>query len=140
MSKYIINDDKSQEKAKKDNSNMNQLKEYWIDILWVLLAIAPTSYALLCDIQISISDLEHKYYWFQRSGSLMVLFAVTLDFEQSKYIHREESISPRIGTNILIGKELSNARRLIQHFAVFLILIGTLIWGYGDLPFKINQQ
>ena len=113
---------------------MNKLKEYWIDILFILLAIIPSSYAFFYDFHIHIS--ENKEYWFQRSGSLMVIFAIALDSEQAKYIERKESSTFYIGTPIVLGKELSRSRSLIQKFSIVLMITGTIIWGYGDLCFK----
>ena len=109
------------------------IKEYRIDILFTLLAILPVIFSFYIDM----NTAENGYYWFQRSGSIMVLFAVALDFEQSKYIKRQSSNSVFIGNQPTItGRILSITRTYIQRFSIVLIVIGTAIWGYGDLLFK----
>jgi len=109
------------------------IREYWIDILFTLLAVIPVCVSLYIDI----NTIENEYYWFQRSGSIMVLFAVALDFEQSKYTKTKESSSLMIeGKPAIIGQVLSITRVYIQRFSIVLIVLGTAIWGYGDLLFK----
>ena len=107
------------------------LREYWIDILFSFLAIFPVILSWYID-----KYIPNEIYWFQRSGSLMVFFSIALEVEQSKYITRKENTEFRIGTPIHIGKELSEIRNYIKRFSIVLILIGTIIWGYGDLLFK----
>ena len=109
------------------------IKEYWIDILFTLLAVVPVIYSFYIDI----NTVQNEYYWFQRSGSIMVLFAVALDFEQSKYTKTQSSSSLMVeGKPAIVGQVLSTTRIYIQRFSIVLIVLGTAIWGYGDLLFK----
>ena len=109
------------------------IKKYWIDILFTLLAVTP----VILSLYIDINTVQHEYYWFQRSGSIMVLFAVALDFEQSKYTKTKESNSLIVEEKpAIIGQVLSTTRIYIQRFSIVLIILGTAIWGYGDLLFK----
>jgi len=56
------------------------LKVYKTDITLALLAVLPAGISLGLDLLQS-----NDYFWFQRSGALMVLFGVLLDFNQNQY-------------------------------------------------------
>ena len=113
------------------------IKKYWIDIVYTLLAIIPVLISLFYDMHLE----KNTYFWFQRSGSLMVLFGVMLDFEQTKYSGIEESKHNFVGdgTPQIIAKHLPKERLYIKRFSIVLIIIGTFIWGYGDLLFKFLE-
>jgi len=86
--------------------------------LLIVLAIAPTTVSFVVDLNLDNPD------WFNRSGSIMVLFGAWLEMTQ---------IRPdmRIGGNgVIIIKSK------IDYLAFTLIILGTIIWGYGDLIFK----
>ena len=107
-------------------------KKYKVDFLLGFLAIVPTSISLAYDFSVA-----NEYYWFQRSGSLMVLFGVMLDFYQNQHTELEQSSSVTIGGQAAItGTTLSKTRKYIQVFSIGLAIVGTFIWGYGDVPFK----
>ncbi|PSJ23566.1 hypothetical protein CVH10_01500 [Halomonas sp. ND22Bw] len=76
--------------------------------------------------------------WFQRSGSLMVLFAAWLDFRQARLL-AEASPEQRVELSLLMGlsRAQDDPRRVwFQRLAIWLLITGTVIWGYGDLPFR----
>ena len=107
------------------------IKNYKVDILLASLAVFPTVISLIVDLICS-----NEYFWFQRSGSVMVLFAVILDFNQSRYAENKSSTNVIIqGVPALIGVALTEPRKKIQIFSIFLAVLGTFIWGYGDIPF-----
>ena len=77
--------------------------------------------------------------WFQRSGSFTVLFAVWAEYKIFK-VHTltmpmsegGETYQDAAHTGVLktkYGKKLN----AINFVSVTLIIIGTIIWGYGDL-------
>lgn len=103
-------------------------------------------------------------YWFQRSRALIVLTGAALQYVKlvglwNKALDREMSIEP-VESRIASGKGidmLSMANQSVQTrefairihetlteksvldvLAVVSIVAGTIIWAYGDLPFK-NQ-
>ena len=104
----------------------------------------------------------NDFYWFQRSGALIVLAGVELQYSNlmsvwKKAVEREkniESVVSRIASAKGIGmKELAEesektrafalrihetvtSKSTKEVFAVAFIIAGTVIWGYGDLPFK----
>lgn len=80
-------------------------------------------------------DIENYASWFQRSGALMVFFAVWAEF-------RLQSISGLVDPN---GYVLADFRAFEPYkqwwskfriFGLLLALAGTFIWGYGDLLFR----
>lgn len=80
-----------------------------------------------------IPEGENPGVWFQRSGSITVMLAVSIEF----FLLRIEShINPENNTPSRVW-ELGETYRywfnLIQIMAVVLAIIGTVIWGYGDL-------
>lgn len=110
---------------------MNKLKKYLDDIGFILFATIPTAASFIIDIQ------NESHEWFQRSGSIMVLFAVGLEFRQTSSNPIKASGTLFIeGTAAAIGGEISKTRKKLHFLAISLIAIGTAIWGYGDLAFK----
>jgi len=108
------------------------LKVYKTDITLALLAVLPAGISLGLDLLQS-----NDYFWFQRSGALMVLFGVLLDFNQNQYQKTQESTGVKInGIPAIIGSSMPLARKRIQVFSIALAVLGTFIWGYGDIPFK----
>ena len=74
--------------------------------------------------------------WFQRSGSLLVLFAVVLEIRQTAIEQPKKSKSVSIeGTAAATRGSISVANKRLHRIAWGGIVIGTVIWGYGDLLF-----
>jgi hypothetical protein len=80
-------------------------------------------------------DFETYASWFQRSGALMVFFAVWAEF-------RLQSISGLVDPNGYVVAEFRAFEPYKPWWSIFrisglvLALIGTFIWGYGDLFFR----
>jgi hypothetical protein len=125
--------------------------------------IFTTSMILAGIISFTVDHLfKNELYWFQRSGALLVLAGVELQYSRltmlwQSAVNREREIEPvqsRIDSGKGIGmKELAEESEKTRAFAlrifdtvttkskkeiiaISLIIIGTFIWGYGDLPFK----
>ena len=87
-----------------------------------------------------ISDIyqcpEIQNHWFQRSGSLLVIYGALFE---AKYILRSIDGSGKLagGLAAIGGPDektpLWSIENIKRHAGFFTILIGTLIWGYGDL-------
>jgi hypothetical protein len=107
---------------------------------------------------------SNDFFWFQRSGALIVLAGANLQYSKlvtlwKKAFEREMAIEP-VESRIASGQGISMlamAKESVQTrdfairihdavteksmkdvVAIFLIVLGTVVWGYGDLPFK-NQ-
>lgn len=80
--------------------------------------------------------------WFQRSGSITVLFAVWAEFKLFKL---GENLNPRsdggqtwedLGHADVLHKEFAGYLATFKIIAAMLAITGTLICGYGDLFHK----
>jgi len=75
--------------------------------------------------------------WMQRSGSVMVLFGL---LAEARAINCFFILNPSglVESNIDEAKiKYGSSPKLLNLIAFFIIALGTLIWGYGDIPFKI---
>ena len=97
-----------------------------IVLLCVAFLVVSTSFIL------SIYDDEN--FWFMRSGSIMVLLAVVVEYRLNQHtlknINKKHKMSGANGFtwNLLNSKEHNKIAIVTHSFVV----IGTLIWGYGD--------
>lgn len=75
--------------------------------------------------------------WFARAGSLTVLFAAAVQFrlaQQSDAGHRRAQMSLAIG-GLPLGGDVSSLQTWLARISLWLMIVGTLVWGYGDLLF-----
>ena len=99
-----------------------------------LALIAFESLALVVSLWFSVTLREGE--WFQRSGAIVVLISVILEIRQS--IAKQPQANSRHyidKTPVMIKQHFPNVRSLFHWIAWSGIVIGTLIWGYGDLFF-----
>lgn len=71
--------------------------------------------------------------WFARSGSVMVLFAVIVEHLLSKI--KTHTYSPNAFVNskpVMLDRDMESRYFITKYIAHIYIVIGTLIWGYGD--------
>lgn len=74
--------------------------------------------------------------WFQRSGSLFVLFSVLVEIQQTAIKQPEGSSFVSInGAPAAIRQPIAAMSKWLHRFAWGGIVTGTVIWGYGDLLF-----
>ena len=98
-------------------------------ILVLLSLIAVLSSAL-------VSHCLNDGTWFQRSGSLWVLFSVILEILQTKINQPRPSSGVTInGAPALTEPPTTILDRLFHGISWIGIVLGTLVWGYGDLVF-----
>lgn len=86
----------------------------------MLLAVGPVV------VSFAVSWLTGDGQWFQRSGSLMVLFSVAVE---SRRRQLQQAGNP-------VGRGTWLFWRQIPYICYLSIFMGTLIWGYGDLLFE----
>lgn len=87
------------------------------ELVLVLLAVAPAMISLAASV--ATGDGE----WFQRSGSLMVLFSAAVEYRRRHLLQAGR------------GNDSWLFWRRIPYVCYSAILLGTLVWGYGDLLF-----
>ena len=116
---------------KKIESKLNKGLLYSITLIFIMIL---TIFILL----INKPESEYMGVWFQRSGSLIVVISlfieIKISFLQKLAISQE---LPYLNFNIYLRREYEK-KLLIANYTTFLfIIIGTIIWGYGDLLFKL---
>ncbi|WP_229651872.1 hypothetical protein, partial [Vibrio parahaemolyticus] len=85
-----------------------------------VIVIILSSISLYSDI-----STEDGYFWFQRSGALMGAAGIYIGFHEGNWKMTTRNQNLYINTQIWY-----------QWLALALGVLGTLIWAYGDLPFK----
>ena len=74
--------------------------------------------------------------WFQRSGSLLVLFSVLVEIRQALRNQPYPRSSVTSGGNpVMTQAPISVVSKWLHWIARSGIVLGTAIWGYGDLVF-----
>ncbi|WP_339437081.1 MULTISPECIES: hypothetical protein [unclassified Pseudomonas] len=109
-------------------------RSIYIALILILLAFITPILSLLAPYpRLSGVDLGG---WFSRSGALTTVFAL---LAETVLVRARISITPSgfgwVGLNELRRKFLpwfNKSDRVI----FFLVITGTLVWAYGDLPFK----
>ena len=105
-------------------------RDYVIELVFMLGALAPVL------ISAYVSFVTGEGHWFQRSGALMVLFSVAVEYhrrrmaERSVAVEAERTVTPS-GFRRLLARFWGN----IPYVCYMAIAVGTLIWSYGDLLF-----
>lgn len=97
-----------------------------LDIFLLVLSFAPVVVSFLYDLSVK----EHDY--FQRSGALMALVAGILAYRGlSKYWIKAENSFNR-------GHWLQTSKNqtIVDFCTLVISILGTVIWGYGDIFFK----
>ena len=78
--------------------------------------------------------------WLQRAGSVVVCLSVWLEIQQQLAKAPVVNTSVRInGMPTLSAPDVPKARKVLHLIAWGGLLVGTLIWGYGDLLFQFED-
>ncbi len=92
--------------------------------------------SVLCVITFLILGLNNSYEWFSRGGALVTLFGIAAEYSliqiQTKYLSNRYH-----GVGALSGGKIDSFAvptpyPLIQTLAHLMVVLGTLIWGFGD--------
>jgi hypothetical protein len=110
------------------------LKERKWFILFCLLSFLFPIFALT---EIFKPINESLGVWFQRSGATCVVFAIFAEFKavkMSKVLDPSGFVSTSYDTAV---KKYHFQVQAFNYIAIFLVVFGTFVWGYGDIP--LNQ-
>lgn len=106
-------------------------KDTLIEAALMVLAMLPVVVSAL------VSLMTGDGHWFQRSGALMVLFAVGVEYHRKHLLScrpvSHEGTGPGVSTRM--ARLIIRFWRMVPYACYFAIVIGTLIWSYGDLLF-----
>ena len=133
------------------------LKDEKFSVLFTVSMVALALVAICVDLA-----APNDKYWFQRSGALIALAGVELQYARlistwQKAWQREMAIEP-VESRLASGKGVSmlamakesvqtrdfaiRIHRIVTEksrkdvVAVVLVVVGTIVWAYGDLPFR----
>lgn len=105
-------------------------KPLTISILLALGSVIPLVYSAIVSLD------SRDGVWFQRSGSLCVLFSVILEIHETRLRRpRPSSTVFSEGVPQLLHHPVPRAHEWFHRAAWIGVVAGTLIWGYGDLLF-----
>ena len=94
-----------------------------------MLALIARSYFISLDVPSSLA--------FQKAGTLVIVIALVIEYRDQIFYknHVHQSIISG-GLNADYLKTIAKLRCVIGHSALYFIIIGTLMSGFGDLLFK----
>jgi len=120
----------SKEESVVEESRAEQLKkDAWIFGDWLLMAAVMLSFVAAFALPLVFSwDCEHT----QRMGSVMVLFSVILYHRQYLFLYPMKRFSDMTYHRDSDG-QMPKKRKKLQHIATAFLVVGTFMWGYGDL-------
>lgn len=101
-----------------------------LDLALLILSLGWGVFSYFC------SHNTGEGMWFSRSGSVMVLICVIVEYrlgnlQQIGFKDPQKALQHEI---VSAGQQ-AEYKKYIDWFAHFQIVIGTIIWGYGDLLF-----
>jgi len=97
------------------------------------LFLIPLAAAIAAYNSVLIPCEENPDIWFQRSGSIVVVFAVWIEYKLfgiNGYINPTGSITSWDAIN---NENYGTIHKVASGLATILAVSGTVIWGYGDL-------
>lgn len=85
------------------------------------------------------SSYKSDGMWFARSGSIGVIFGAILEYN---FAHQQQLFNQEIGNRLGVWNDDptdysdTKAQAIIKAFTHILLVLSTVIWGYGDLLFQ----
>ncbi|MGP5565439.1 hypothetical protein [Vreelandella alkaliphila] len=84
---------------------------------------------------------ETDQYWFQRSGALLCMLAIAVEFRINEVrgaIDVTDEDLTSITEQAVITEDFIDTQTylFLKYFSHFSIAVGTVVWAYGDIPFK----
>lgn len=105
-------------------------QDYVLEAIFMLFAVLPVV------VSAYASYWTGDGHWFQRSGALMVLFSVAVEFHRTRVFgdfnrHGDSDADAPSETHYAVVRFW----RSIPYICYSAIFMGTIIWSYGDLLF-----
>ena len=105
----------------------------WLVFALLILVVSSTSCG--ADLLNSISAIPNTVpQWFQRSGSLVTVICAIIEALILVRLHRQMKGEPTMETvaGFLTIEEMKYLG-VLQWAALALLVVGTVVWGYGDV-------
>ena len=103
---------------------------YWPEVTLLLASIATPVVTWL---------IFHNGGMLGRSGSIMVFFAAVAEFFTLNRSNKKHILNACRVKNGETPWDFSRPARIVGFFSLITALIGTLLWGYGDLLVRATQ-
>ena len=112
----------------------NNIEKFFLVILGIRIStfFIATSSIFILALSFYLEYIYEDLFLFQRSGSIVVLLGAYASYRQITHSIADSIDGKDTETSLLI---INNATAIINRSKVLemgLILVGTLIWGYGD--------
>ncbi|MDN3520299.1 hypothetical protein [Halomonas ramblicola] len=102
-----------------------------VEAAMMLLAVVPVM------ISAYASLVTGDGQWFQRSGALMVLFSIGVEYHRSKVqCYATGNTGTRSAVTHILVASVRRFWKAVPFVCYLSIVTGTLIWSYGDLLFR----
>jgi hypothetical protein len=123
--------------------------KYKIEWALLILGLICASVSIVLDV-----NTAECTTWFARSGSIIVLVAAIVEYRLSSYLYgdiyqaakksavrsaalpkvsQSSFINGIVKSNLTSKPEVPLPRRILSGASHALVVIGTIVWGYGDL-------
>ena len=123
------------------------IKQEWIRLINLETKLSFVRHSLLAGITICAASLlidvqiTNDFYFFQRSGAVLCFFAILAEFRINRVKEKitiTDSDFRHLKNLDLIHLNFhdTNYCKGLQMLAHICLGLGTLIWGYGDIPFR----
>lgn len=115
---------------------------YLLRYFTAVLTISLVGYGLLFVGEAMIDTIrmasvygDEPKLWFQRSGAVLVCLAVLIEFGFIKIVKMEHESRKIINEHV--DDQIYKIIYFVAHvFAFAIAIIGTLVWGYGDILYS----
>ena len=108
-------------------------RKLWVYVVVTFLAFFVPLFAAFCPV---LPEGEIQATWFQRSGSIMVILGAFIEFRLLAIDGNFDIHDAKYTVPFDLPKTYERAYKILLRLALVVIVLGTLIWGYGDIPFK----
>lgn len=104
-------------------------REYTIE--WILIVVA----IFVAVISVIADYYSANYDWFARSGAIAVLLAAIVEYRISSHIYDDiyRAIAQQKHSGFATKAKKSKNRSILSFITHTVLILGTIIWGYGDL-------
>ena len=94
---------------------------------------------ILIGLYLQTINFKNEYYPFMRSGAILVIIGIIIEMEYTVRNGSEGTVTR--GSTTIIPKDSilpkKTFKEWLEHIGIAWIIIGTLIWGFGDIPYMI---
>jgi len=130
----------------KTGNTMNKKDSYpWYILRCILCDIAIYLFMIIAvsfSLYLTFTRYNDAVDWFARSGSLIVICAGAVEYRRLNIYqkHPFNNVISKSLTDIFLVDKIVIIFKFLELFsdkcALFIMITGTIIWGYGDIPFR----